>query len=93
MLIHLVSFRYRAEIDDNARHQHRAQLGTLGTIQGVLELKVGADVVRSPRSYDTAVPRTAPRGRFEASEVADVVAPLPAEHALHGAHRAHSAPR
>ena len=55
MLIHLVSFKYKTDVDDDTRRQHRTQLGTLGTIEGVLELKVGADVVRSPRSYDTGL--------------------------------------
>ena len=55
VLIHLVSFKYRADIGDDLRRQHRDRLATLRTIEGVLDLKVGADVVRSPRSYDTGL--------------------------------------
>lgn len=55
MLIHLVSFKYKADVSDAQRQDHRARLASLGTIEGVVDLKVGADVVRSPRSYDTGL--------------------------------------
>ncbi len=55
MLIHLVSFKYRADVDEDARQLHRERLRTLRSIEGVVDLKVGADVVRSPRSYDTGL--------------------------------------
>jgi hypothetical protein len=55
MLLHLVCFKYRAEIDAAARDDHRARLRRLHTLDGVVDLKVGADVVFSPRSYDTGL--------------------------------------
>jgi hypothetical protein len=55
MLIHIVSFKYRADADRTARGDHRAQLQALRTLDGVTDLKVGEDVVRSARSYDTGL--------------------------------------
>jgi hypothetical protein len=55
MLLHLVSFKYKADADQAARAQHRERLAALHTLDGVIDLKVGEDVVRSPRSYDTGL--------------------------------------
>jgi Stress responsive A/B Barrel Domain len=55
MLLHLVCFKYKADTSDAARAQHRERLAALSTLDGVVELKVGEDVVRSPRSYDTGL--------------------------------------
>jgi len=55
VILHLVCFKYKPAVDAKARDDHRAQLRTLNTLDGVMELKVGADVVRSPRSYDTGL--------------------------------------
>lgn len=55
MLLHLVCFKYKADADDAARAQHRSRLAGLRTLDGVRDLKVGPDVVRSPRSYDTGL--------------------------------------
>lgn len=55
MLLHLVCFKYKPEIDGAARTQHRERLATLGVLDGVVDLKVGEDVVRSARSYDTGL--------------------------------------
>ena len=55
MLLHLVSFKYKADVDQAARAQHRQRLAALHTLDGVIDLKVGEDVVRSPRSYDTGL--------------------------------------
>ena len=55
MLLHLVSFKYKAETDEAARAQHRARLAGLKDLDGVITLMVGADVVHSPRSYDTGL--------------------------------------
>ncbi len=60
MLLHLVSFKYRADTDAAARAQHRARLAGLKGLDGVIDLKVGEDVVRSPRSYDTGLAITFP---------------------------------
>jgi hypothetical protein len=57
MVVHIVSFKYRSEVDAAARQDHRAKLAALAAadIDGVLDLKVGEDFVRSPRSYDTGL--------------------------------------
>jgi hypothetical protein len=55
MLVHLVSFKYKPETDTATREQHRARLAALKSLDGVTDLKVGADVVRSSRSYDTGL--------------------------------------
>jgi hypothetical protein len=60
MLLHLVIFKYRAEVDAAARAQHRERLAALKGLDGVIDLKVGEDVVRSPRSYDTGLAITFP---------------------------------
>ena len=60
MLLHLVCFKYKAEIDAATRAQHRQRLGALKDLDGVVDLKVGEDVVRSPRSYDTGLAITFP---------------------------------
>ena len=55
MILHLVCFKYKNDVDAGARGDHRARLAGLKTLPGVLDLKVGEDVVRSPRSYDTGL--------------------------------------
>ena len=60
MLLHLVSFKYKAEVDAAARAQHRQRLAGLKGLDGVIELKVGEDVVRSARSFDTGLAITFP---------------------------------
>jgi Stress responsive A/B Barrel Domain len=60
MLLHVVCFKYRGEVDEAARAEHRARLAALRELDGVLDLKVGADVVRSARSYDTGLAITFP---------------------------------
>jgi hypothetical protein len=60
MLLHLVIFKYRTEVDAAARAQHRERLAALKDLDGVIDLKVGEDVVRSPRSYDTGLAVTFP---------------------------------
>jgi hypothetical protein len=54
-ILHLVSFKYKADVDGTQRDDHRARLAALKDIDGVTSLKVGADVVKSPRSYDTGL--------------------------------------
>jgi hypothetical protein len=60
MLLHLVCFKYKATVDAAARNDHRARLARLKELPGVLDLKVGEDVVGSPRSYDTGLSITFP---------------------------------
>lgn len=60
MLLHLVCFKYKSDVDAASRAHHRARLAGLRTLDGVIDLKVGADVVQSPRSYDTGLAITFP---------------------------------
>ena len=55
MILHLVCFKYKPTTDASARNHPRAQLRTLHALDGIVDLKVGEDVVRSPRSYDTGL--------------------------------------
>lgn len=55
MVVHIVSFKYRAEVDEATRRDHQTRLAALKDIEGILDLKVGADFVRSPRSYDAGL--------------------------------------
>jgi hypothetical protein len=55
VILHLVCFKYKAEVDAAARRDHRERLAALSSIDGVSDLKVGEDVVKSPRSYDTGL--------------------------------------
>ena len=55
MLLHLISFKYKPATDAATRAQHRQRLAALNGLDGVIDLKVGEDIVRSPRSYDTGL--------------------------------------
>jgi len=55
VILHLVCFKYKSEITPATREQHRERLRSLGTLDGVVDLKVGEDLVRSARSYDTGL--------------------------------------
>ena len=70
MLLHLVSFKYKAGTDEAVRAQHRARLAALHDVDGVIDLKVGADLVRSPRSYDAGLSMTFPdRAALDAYQI------------------------
>jgi hypothetical protein len=60
MLLHLVCFKYRPDIDAATRQQHRDRLAALTDLDDVIDLKVGSDVVHSARSYDTGLAITFP---------------------------------
>jgi hypothetical protein len=55
MLTHVVCFKYKPDVPSSAREDHRSRLRGLHAIDGVIKLTVGADIVRSPRSYDTGL--------------------------------------
>jgi hypothetical protein len=56
MLTHVVVWKYRADVDQQTRDEHLRLLGRLaGIIPEVRSLSVGFDVVKIPRSYDTAL--------------------------------------
>ena len=55
MVVHIVSFKYRADVDEAARRDHQTRLAALSDIDGILDLKVGPDFIRSPRSFDAGL--------------------------------------
>jgi hypothetical protein len=60
MLTHIVCFKYKSDISEQARADHRRRLTSLKQVTGVIDLKLGADVVRGQRSYDTGLVITFP---------------------------------
>jgi hypothetical protein len=55
MVLHMVSFKYKPEVDAAARQNHRERLRALSGLDGILDFKVGEDFVRNERSYDTGL--------------------------------------
>jgi len=56
MLIHIVCWKYKAEIPDSARDDHRERLRSLkGLIADIASLEVGADILHLERSFDTGL--------------------------------------
>ena len=56
MLIHVVCWKYRPDVDEAAKAEHRRRLKTLpDLVPGVERFDVGADVLRLDRSYDTGL--------------------------------------
>ena len=54
--MHLVCFKYKPAVDQATRAEHRTRLRGLSGLNGIIDLKVGEDVVRNPaRSYDTGL--------------------------------------
>jgi hypothetical protein len=77
MLMHLVSFKYKADVDPATRTLHRERLSGLRGLDGVITLMVGEDVVRSPRSYDTGLAITFPdRAALDAYQTNDQHVPI-----------------
>lgn len=59
MLTHIVVWKYRADVGEEARREHVALLRRLpSVIKEVETFEVGFDVLRLPRSYDTALVST-----------------------------------
>jgi stress responsive alpha/beta barrel protein len=82
VILHLVSFKYKPDIDAETRRQHRERLGGLKDIDGIVDLKVGADIVGSARSYDTGLAITfADRAALDAYQTHERHVPV----AQHGA--------
>ncbi len=56
MLIHIVCWKYKAEITETEREAHRAKLRNLpNIIPNILSFKVGADILHLERSFDTGL--------------------------------------
>lgn len=59
MLTHIVCWKYKTDVTDEQRENHRAKLNALpGLIPGVISLSAGADTLGLPRSYDTGLTST-----------------------------------
>ena len=59
MLTHIVCWKYKPEITEAEREDHRAKLKNLpGVIPDILSFSVGADVLRLERSFDTGLVAT-----------------------------------
>jgi hypothetical protein len=90
MLIHMVCFKYKPGVDAAARAEHWNRLRGLRDIDGIVDLKVGGDVVQSARSYDAGLliifrdraahdayqknPRHVPVAQFGAANAESIVA-------------------
>lgn len=56
MLTHIVVWKYKPEITEEQRENHRAMLKNLVKfIPEIISFQVGADVLGLPRSYDTGL--------------------------------------
>ncbi len=69
MLIHIVCWKYKPEVDEADRERHRARLLALKTlIPNIESLVVGADILHLDRSFDTGLvihfPDAAALGRY-----------------------------
>ncbi len=59
MLTHIVVWKYKEEVPQETREEHRAKLVSLkNIIAEVVDLKVGADALHLARSYDTGLVAT-----------------------------------
>ena len=55
MIVHMVCFKYKPDVETAARQDHRGRLRKLADLDGIVELKVGEDVLQTKRSYDTGL--------------------------------------
>ncbi|MDQ4122987.1 MAG: Dabb family protein [Acidobacteriota bacterium] len=59
MLTHIVVWKYKPEITEEQRAEHRRLLKNLvNFIPEIINLNVGADILDLPRSYDTGLVAT-----------------------------------
>jgi hypothetical protein len=59
MLIHVVCWKYRSDIDDAMRDDHRNELKALvGVIPEIVDFNVGEDILHLERSFDTGLVAT-----------------------------------
>jgi hypothetical protein len=61
MLVHIVCWKYKSEITEAERAEHREKLKNLpGVIPDILSFQVGADILHLERSFDTGLVATYP---------------------------------
>jgi len=78
MLIHIVCWKYRPDVTDSAREEHRARLKALSQlVPGLGRLDVGADILHLDRSFDTAL-----MAEFESREALDAYTEHPEHQAV-----------
>jgi|ERR1044072_7624562 hypothetical protein len=59
MLTHIVCWKYKPEITEKEREEHRVKLRALvGVIPEIITFACGADMLHLPRSYDTGLAST-----------------------------------
>lgn len=59
MLTHIVCWKYRSDITEEQRDDHRAKLRALvGVIPEIISFECGKDTLDLPRSYDTGLTST-----------------------------------
>ena len=59
MLTHIVCWKYKSEISEERREEHRAKLKNLpNVVPDILSFSVGADVLHLERSFDTGLVAT-----------------------------------
>jgi len=77
MLTHIVCFKYKRDTPESARTDHRSRIASLKTIDGIIDLRWGADVVGSARSFDTGLIVTfRDRAALDAYQVNPVHVPI-----------------
>jgi hypothetical protein len=55
MIVHMVCFKYKPEVDAATRTEHVSRLRPLWDIDGILDLKVGEDILHLGRSFDSGL--------------------------------------
>ena len=56
MVTHIVMWKYRDDVPQETRDDHRRQLQALANIvPGIESFSVGSDFLRSPKSYDSGL--------------------------------------
>jgi len=73
MLIHIVCWKYKPDIPEDRRDEHRRRLRELSQlVPGVARLNVGADILHLDRSFDTGLV-----AEFESREALDAYSEHP----------------
>jgi Stress responsive A/B Barrel Domain. len=78
MLIHIVCWKYKPDVGDYAREEHRRRLKALSQLVPRMgRLDVGSDILHLDRSFDTAI-----MVEFESREALDAYAEHPEHQAV-----------
>jgi hypothetical protein len=78
VLIHIVCWKYRSDVPDAARDEHRRRLKELSQlVPGVARLEVGSDFLHLDRSFDTGLV-----AEFESREALDAYSEHPEHKAV-----------